>query len=138
MVGIVIAAHGSLGRMLLETAQAIVGKIPQAAGLDLNPDGSVEEIRSAIESAIGSVDSGEGVLVFTDLFGGTATNLSLPFLERDKVEVLTGVNLPMLLKVGTEREGRSLRDLSRFLKSYGQRNIYLASEVLEGRKAGVG
>lgn len=124
--------------MLLDTAQAIVGSVPQSVGLAIDPDGAVEEIRALVEEAIQSVDSGDGVLVFTDLFGGTATNLSLPFLERDRVEVLTGVNLPMLLKVGTEREGRALNELSRFLKSYGQRNIYLASEVLEGRKATAG
>jgi len=76
------------------------------------------------------LDNGEGVLIITDMFGGTPSNLSLSFLEEGKVEVLTGVNLPMLIKLSTYREDKTLNELAMQLKSFGQKNINLASEIM--------
>jgi len=91
----------------------------------------VEELRREIATAIKSVDTGKGVLILTDMFGGTPSNMSLAFLEEGRVEVLTGLNLPMLIKIFNCREGKSLKELAFLAKEAGQRNINLASEILQ-------
>ncbi|OPY62286.1 MAG: PTS system fructose IIA component [Syntrophorhabdus sp. PtaU1.Bin002] len=85
-----------------------------------------------------SVDSGEGVIILTDMFGGTPSNISLSFLEEGKIELVAGVNLPMLIKLTTYRVGKALDELARFITEYGQKNIYLATDVLRKRKKGRG
>jgi PTS system mannose-specific IIA component len=87
-------------------------------------------MRSAIGAALKAANRGNGVLVLTDMFGGTPSNMSLSFIEEHGVEVVTGVNLPMLIKLATLREEKSLEELAAFIKSYGQRNISVASEIL--------
>jgi PTS system mannose-specific IIA component len=91
----------------------------------------VEELRRGIAEAIKGVDVGEGVLILTDMFGGTPSNMSLAFLSEGRVEVLTGLNLPMLIKISNCREGRTLKELARMVKEAGQKNINLASEILQ-------
>jgi PTS system mannose-specific IIA component len=93
------------------------------------------EARKRIEQALKRLDGGAGVLILTDMFGGTPTNMSLPFLEPDRVEVLTGVNLPMVLKAQSAREEMPLGELAVFLRDYGARNITLASELWNARPA---
>jgi PTS system mannose-specific IIA component len=87
-------------------------------------------MRGSIAQALARADQGQGVLVLTDMFGGTPSNISLSFLAEHKVEVVTGVNLPMLIKLATLSEPRPLAELAVFIKSYGQRNISVASEIL--------
>ena len=132
MIGVLVVTHGNLGNELIKVAELIKG--PQQGILSISVDASrgLDDLRKEITASIRKVDSGSGVLVLTDLFGGTPSNVSLAFLKEGKVEVVTGVNLPMLLKVPDVREKED--DLSRFaaeIRDYGKKNIYLASEVLK-------
>ena len=133
MVGLVVATHGQLADELIRTAEAIVGKMEQVRAVSIGATSSVDEAREQIKEAIRSVDTGEGVLVLTDMFGGTPANLALTFLD-EKIEVLTGINLPMLLKLTTCRsEKLQLQTTAQLLTTYGQKNITLASELLRTR-----
>lgn len=138
MVGLVVATHGRLGEELLRTAEEIVGAIAGARAVSVSSSRPVEEARAELGQAIRAVDEGEGALVLTDMFGGTPANLALTFLD-GRVEVLTGVNLPMVLKFSATRaDGLSLRDTAELLAGYGQKNIALASELLRQRTTGGG
>ncbi len=133
MVGLVLAAHGNLANELLRTAEGVVGKLERAKPLSITAASSMEEARASLGDAIRAVDDGDGVLVLTDMFGGTPANLALTFLD-EKIEVLTGVNLPMLLKLATCRaEKMGLEATAQMLTAYGQKNITLASELLRTR-----
>jgi len=131
MVGIVIVTHLKLGEELLAVAELIVGKPEQFQAVSINPKDGVEEIKEKISEAIRRVDRGKGILILTDMFGGTPSNICLSFLEEWKIEVITGVNLPMLLKLSTYEEEKDLDELAEFIKTYGQKNINLASEILK-------
>ncbi len=136
MVGLVVATHGRLGEELLRTAEEIVGAIPGARAVCVSAGRPVEEAREELAEAIRAVDEGQGTLVLTDMFGGTPANLALTFLS-SSVEVLTGVNLPMLLKFpATRTEGLSLAAAAQLLCGYGQKNINLASALLRQRATG--
>jgi PTS system mannose-specific IIA component len=133
MVGLVVATHCRLGEELLATAAAVCGPLAQAQAVSISAGQSMEEARARLGDAIRAADTGEGVLVLTDMFGGTPANLALTFLD-DHIEVLTGVNLPMLLKFGTLRaEGKDLGTAAELLSGYGQRNITLASQLLRAK-----
>lgn len=138
MIGIVIVAHGRLGVELKNAVESIVGPLERFVAVEVPPEAPLHRIRPLIEQAIQEVDDRDGVLVLTDLFGGTSTNVSLSFLERGRVDVLSGVNLPMLMKISTSRKGLSLSDLGAQLRDYGKRHIQLASEVLAARERAVG
>jgi PTS system mannose-specific IIA component len=129
-VGVVIVTHYGLGEEFLQALRLIVPSAPEFLAVGTLPTQSVEEMRSAIAQALARADRGQGVLVLTDMFGGTPSNISLSFLAEHKVEVVTGLNLPMLIKLATLSEEKSLADLAVFIKSYGQRNISVASEIL--------
>ena len=132
MVGLVVASHGNLGVELLSSAQMIIGPVRNAKAVSINQDNSMEDIRDAIAAAIAEVSTdGKGVIIVTDMFGGTPANVSMTFLEPQSVEVLTGVNLPMLLKFFNSQESLALDELAAILKSYGQQSIALASEYLQ-------
>jgi len=134
MVGVVIVTHCHLAEELIAAAQLVVGEeLKQFEPVSIDPKEGSEEIRSKIISAIRKVDKGQGILILTDMYGGTPSNISLSFLEDKKIEVITGVNLPMLLKLATYQEDRDLESLAVFITDYGQRNINLASEVLKRR-----
>ena len=133
MVGVVIVTHCELAREFLNALELIVGKVEGMAAVSIEPTDEVERIRSEISGAVKKVDTDEGVLILTDMFGGTPSNISFSFLEDKKVEVITGVNLPMLIKLATYREGKSLEELASFIKTYGQKNISIGSEILRGR-----
>ena len=138
MVGLVVVTHGRLGEELVRTAESIVGAIPRARAVSISATRPVEEARAELEEAIRTVNEGEGTLVLTDMFGGTPANLALTFLG-DSVEVLTGVNLPMVLKFpATRAQGLSLAASAQLLGAYGQKNINLASELLRQRATGGG
>jgi len=130
MVGILIVTHGELATELLRTAQEIVGKLPCVEVVSIHAAEHIEKARKKIEALLQRVNDGSGVLILTDLFGGTPSNLVLSYLEAGRVEVVTGVNLPMLMKLPSLREERDLRALADKLARYGQRNILVASEFL--------
>jgi PTS system mannose-specific IIA component len=130
MIGIVVVSHGHLATELVNAARTIVGEIPRIAAVSIGWSDDMAAARQAIEDALAEV-GGEDVLVLTDMFGGTPTNVSLPFLS-SRVEIVTGVNLPMLIKVSSLREG-DLLDVARIVREQGKGAIYVASEVLEKR-----
>lgn len=136
MIGVVIVAHGNLAEELLATAEMIAGPMPKTKAIGVHPRDTMDKIRAAIESALRDVNEGHGVLLLTDMFGGTPCNVSLTFLEEGKIEVLSGVNLPMLLRLATNRtEGPApLGEVARHLALYGRRNIAPAGEMLRSRK----
>jgi mannose PTS system EIIA component len=134
MVGVVVVTHCHLGKELIAAAELVVGEdLKHFQSVSIDPIEGSEEIREKIIVAIRKVDEGKGVLILTDMYGGTPSNISLSFLEETKIEVLTGVNLPMLLKLATYQNEKGLEELAVFITDYGQRNINLASEVLKKR-----
>jgi len=128
--GVVIVTHYRLGDEFLQALRLIVPDAPDFLAVAIEPSQSVEEMRGRIAEALAAADRGDGVLVLTDMFGGTPSNISLSFLDEHQVEVVTGLNLPMLIKLATLRESKSLEELATFIKEYGQRNISVASELL--------
>ena len=135
MIGIVIVTHSQLGEALIDTAAFILGSKPDATvavSVDLNEN--PEKLRRQIENAIKKVQQEKGVLVLTDMFGGTPSNLSYSFLEDGRVEVISGVNLPILIKATSARQEKELSDLATTLESFGKRSISLASGILKGNK----
>ena len=131
MVGILVITHRRLAEEFIATAELIVGKVENCVGLSLDPDLPVGDLRQQIDQAMDKVNDGDGVIVLTDMFGGTPSNLSLSFLNNEGIEVVTGVNLPMLLKLAQSREGHKVDELARIIKDYGRRSISLASEILD-------
>jgi PTS system mannose-specific IIA component len=134
-VGVVIVTHYRLGEEFLQALRLIIPEAPPFASVAINPNQSVEEMRAAIASALAATEEGDGVLVLTDMFGGTPSNMSLSFLDEHHVEVVTGINLPMLIKLATMSEEKPLEELAAFIKDYGQRNISVASELLPGERS---
>lgn len=134
MTGLVVVAHFNLAREMVAATELIVGKQEQFVAVDIVPDEPVEKIKEKIVLSLKECNSGDGVIILTDMFGGTPSNISLSFLEDGNVEVVAGVNLPMLIKLVTYREGKSLDELASFITQYGQKNIYLATDVLKARK----
>ena len=130
MIGLVVVTHGELGDGLIRAAETILGKIPRTAIVSINVQDDPEVIRGQIQEAIESVEDSDGVLILTDMFGGTPSNCSLAFLEADKVEVLTGVNLPAIIKIAEQRQSLDLAGLARTARDYGRRAISIAGEIL--------
>ena len=128
MIGIVVVTHGRLAEELVNAARTIVGDIPGIVAVSMGWGDDVSAARVQIERAIAEAGGG-ATLLLTDMFGGTPTNLSLPFLSGE-VEIVTGVNLPMLIKLTTLRDG-ALAEVARAIREQGKGAIYVASEVLE-------
>ena len=134
MVGIVVAAHGRLAEELLRTAEGVVGPLPRTCALSIGGAGGGDG-PGALRAAIAAVDEGEGVVMLTDLLGGSPTNLCLGVLKERDVEVVTGVNLPMLLKLGALRAAHTPPvELARQLCAAGQKAIVDASDLVRGYK----
>ncbi len=133
MIGIVVVSHGRLATELIRAAEIIVGPIENAVAVDIDPKMGMVEIQKAIEAAYRSADRGKGVLLLTDMFGGTPAHVGLSFLGTHPVEVLTGVNLPMMIKIPLARATMSLSELARHLQDYGQRNITIPGDMLKKR-----
>ncbi len=131
MVGVVIAAHGNLAHELLETATFIVGKMQGIVPLTIDPSQGVDELKALIRNAIKKVDTGDGVLILTDMFGGTPSNIALTFLEQEKVDIVTGINLPMLIRLSQCRKGSSLEKVTEEVVLYGKKSINQASQILK-------
>ena len=134
MIGVIVITHGNLGKELIRAAELIKGEMKGVLPVSVDATKGVEDLKKEITTALKKADSGNGVLILTDLFGGTPSNISLSFLKKSKVEVVTGVNLPMLLKVPGTREEMPLGEFADFIAEYGRKNIYLASAILN-RKA---
>jgi len=129
-VGVVMVTHYGVGKEFLQAMRLIIPEAPEFPFVSLDPAEPVDQMRSRIQAAIREVDQGEGVLILTDMFGGTPSNVALSFLTEHRIEVVTGVNLPMLIKLGSLQDEKPLEELAGFIKEYGQRNISVASEVL--------
>ena len=133
MIGGLIVTHGRLAIELLNAAEMIVGEVHHITAVSLGWHDDVDMATSMIAKALERVQSPEGVLILTDMFGGTPTNISSTFLDQDKVEVVTGVNLPMLIKFAQIGEGQTLAAAAKIVKEQGQSSIYIASDLLSPR-----
>jgi PTS system mannose-specific IIA component len=136
MIGVLITTHGNLGGELIKAAELIRGSLKGIVHVSVDQTKGVEDLKKEISTGIKKLDQGQGVLILTDLFGGTPSNISLSFLKEGKVEVITGVNLPMLLKLPDIREGASLKEFAQYIKDYGIKNISVASEILSKKVVG--
>jgi PTS system mannose-specific IIA component len=135
VIGLLLISHGQLGRVLLETAAEIVGPFERAEALSVSRRDRLSDVEARVEASIARLEGEDGVLVLADMFGGTAANVALRLVGRRRVEVVTGCNLPMLLKASTARpRSESLSALAQLIKFYGQRNVMLASEMLKERE----
>ncbi|PKN10123.1 MAG: PTS fructose transporter subunit IIA [Deltaproteobacteria bacterium HGW-Deltaproteobacteria-7] len=136
MIGVLITTHGNLGNELIHAAESIKGPLKDVMHVCVEQTKGVEDLKKEIQNAIKKLDHGKGVLILTDLFGGTPSNISLSFMKEGKVEVVTGVNLPMLLKLSDVNEAITLNEFATFIKDYGKKNISLASEILSKKAIG--
>ncbi len=134
-IGVVIVSHYRLGEEMLQALRLIVPEAPPFRAVGIEPKQTVDEMRAAITEPVEALEQGEGVLILTDMFGGTPSNMSLSFLDEHRVEVVTGVNLPMLIKLATLTEEPPIEELATLIRDYGQRNIKVASELVPGRDA---
>jgi PTS system mannose-specific IIA component len=129
-IGVVIVTHYQLGEQMLQALRSIIPKASDFYAVSVSPDQAVDEMRAAISEKLAEAENGHGVLILTDMFGGTPSNIALSFLGEMNVEVVTGINLPMLIKLATLQSDKSLEDLASFIKDYGRRNISVASELV--------
>ena len=137
MIGIVIVTHRQLGEAFVDAADFILNGKPEATetvSIDLNEP--ADKLRKKIVEAVKGVNQKQGVLILTDMFGGTPSNLSYSLLEEGKIEVISGVNLPMLIKAVNSRERSTLSELAETLEAYGKKSISMASRILKGNKRG--
>ena len=132
MIGLVIVSHGRLADELVAATEHVVGPMDALLAVCIGPDDDMERRRADIRDSIADADRGEGVLVLTDMFGGTPSNLAISLLDPGKVEVIAGVNLPMLIKLAEARSRADLDSLARMGVDAGKRYIAIASSVLEG------
>ena len=135
MVGIVVVTHGKLAKELIESVKFVLSSSPHVkmVGVSLDPDREFESFKQDIKNAIKKVKQKDGILLVTDMFGGTPSNISLTFLEENKVEVVSGVNLPMLLKLATLKESVTLEEAVKTAETAGKENIIVASKLLHDR-----
>ena len=134
MIGGLIVTHGRLAVELLNAAEMIVGEIHHITAVSLGWHDDVGTATNMIEKALERVRTPEGVLILTDMFGGTPTNIAATFLGQAPVEVVTGVNLPMVIKLATQEKDETLAELARRVRDQGQQQIHLASDILTPKK----
>lgn len=133
MIGIVVVTHGNLAEELISAVKFVLSEEPSVklAGVSLDPSKEFDTFKKLIEDSIKTVDGGDGILLVTDMFGGTPSNISLTFLEEEKIEVISGVNLPMLLKLSTLKSDVKLSDAIKIAEKAGRDNIIVASKLLD-------
>jgi PTS system mannose-specific IIA component len=136
MIGVVVVTHGQLAIELVNAAEMIVGDLPQFTAVSIGWHDDVNDAREEIVQAIERVRAEEGVLLLTDMFGGTPSNLGMTFLEKDRIEVITGVNLPMLIKLAALPQSQDLLAVARQMRDDGRNAIWVASDLLRGEKTG--
>jgi len=132
MIGVVVVTHGQLAAELVNAAETIVGDLPHMRAVSIGWHEDVQDARQELAAALESVAGSEGVLIVTDMFGGTPANLGITFLETGRVEVVTGVNLPMLIKLASVAGTSSLLDAARQIREHGRNAIWVASDLLGG------
>ena len=130
MVGVLVVSRGRLADALISSVESLVGKLQRIRGVSVWPKDKEEDIKDQIQKKMAEVEEGDGVVILTDILGGTPTNLSLSLLEDEKVEVVTGVNMPMLMTLLSYRKEKSLREISKLVKKSGRRSIILAKGLL--------
>lgn len=135
MIGILVVTHSNLGNALIEAAEFVIGDRPDSVeSISINLGENAEKLRKKIDVGIKKVGTNKGVLILTDMFGGTPSNLSYSFLEEGRIEVISGVNLPILIKAVTTRNTMELSKLAVSLEAFGKKSISLASGILKGNK----
>jgi len=134
MIGGLIVTHGRLAIELLNAAETITGEIDHIAAVSLGWHDDVGTAAAMVQKALERVNTGNGVVILTDMFGGTPTNIASTFLNPGKVEIVTGVNLPMLIKLAQVSLEEPLASVARLLRETGQSSIYIASELLAPKK----
>lgn len=130
MIGLVLVTHGALADEFRAAVEHVVGPQEQLATVCIGPDDNMEKRRQDIIDAIAAVDSGKGTVLLTDMFGGTPSNLAISLLEKNRVEVIAGINLPMLIKFASVRDSENLADAVLQAKEAARKYISVASEVL--------
>ncbi|MFN2387322.1 MAG: PTS sugar transporter subunit IIA, partial [Thermoanaerobaculia bacterium] len=131
MIGIVLVTHGKLAEELRGAAMTIQPDLTRVVAVSLEWNQTGEDARDRIARGLAEADDGGGAVILTDMFGGTPTNLTLSFLQKDRVEIVTGVNLPMLLKCASlQRSGKAVSEVAHLARERGQRSIYVASDLL--------
>lgn len=130
MIGLVLVTHGRLAEEFVVAMEHVVGKQEQIASICIGPEDDMESRRADIAAAIKSVDSGRGVIVLSDLFGGTPSNLAISLMEAGRVEVIAGINLPMLIRLGSARKTMKVTEAVAAARDAGRKYITVASEVL--------
>ncbi len=133
MVGLVVICHGEMGAELVKAVEMIVGKVEAVETVSVKQESAPDSLRSEIQSAIKKVDKKKGVMLLTDMFGGTPSNIALAFLG-DSIEVVSGVNLSMLIKFANHRDEKQLHELAKLVQEAGQKSIVIASQMLKGKK----
>jgi len=136
MIGIVLVTHGSLGEALVHSMNIILGEQAQVEALSLMVEDDITVANKGLRKAVKKADEGDGVLILTDMLGGTPSNLSLALLGQPEIEVISGVNLPMLLKATQSRQQHDLRESASRVKEHARSSIVLAREVLENGAGG--
>jgi PTS system mannose-specific IIA component len=135
VIGVVVVTHGQLATELVNAAEMIVGDLPQFTAVSIGWHDDVNDAREDIAKAVERVRGEEGVLLLTDMFGGTPSNLGMTFLEKDRLEVITGVNLPMLIKLAGLRKSNDLLAVAKEMREHGRNAIWVASDFLRGERA---
>jgi PTS system mannose-specific IIA component len=130
MIGALVVTHGHLGQELVAAAEMIVGEISHIRAVSIGWHDDVNDARIDIEKRIAEVENGKGVLILTDMFGGTPSNIALSFHDPGKVDVVTGVNLPMIIKIANQKDGDTLDSLARIVRDQGRSSIAMASDIL--------
>jgi mannose PTS system EIIA component len=136
VIGVVVVTHGQLATELVNSAEMIVGDLPHFTAVSIGWHDDVTDAREDIAQAIERVRGDGGVLLLTDMFGGTPSNLGMTFLEKDRLEVITGVNLPMLIKLAGKTRSSDLLAVAQEMREHGRNAIWVASEFLKAEKAG--
>jgi len=134
VIGVVVVTHGQLATELVNATETIVGDLPRFAAVSIGWHEDTQDARDEIAQAAARVDKGAGVLILTDMFGGTPSNLAMTFLAPNKVEVITGVNVPMLIKLAGLIEQSDLLAVAREMREHGRNAIWVASDLLRGEK----
>ena len=132
MIGIVVVTHGRLAEEFVAAVEHVVGPLDSCASICIGPDDDMEQRRDEIRSASEDVNTGSGTIILTDMFGGTPSNLAISLIDKGKVEVVAGVNLPMIIKLAEARGRESLADLAQNAADAGRRYIAVASELIDG------
>ena len=130
MIGLVLVTHGNLANEFISAMQHVVGPQEQVAGVCIGPEDDLEMRRNEILEKVNSVNTGEGVVLLTDMFGGTPSNLALSMMDRANVEILAGINLPMLIKIASLRKEKYMKDTVEGAQDAGKKNINIASQLL--------